>query len=255
MILTEKIQSLITAANNVTGGSDTSLTDAVQTLCDGYGSGGGGAVLTIDTASKGVSDGIWHGVDTLYMSLRQAASNLFLNTSGIRKFILSTANQNNFLKDFYIDPKDYTLQEIEIIGNTASIHQFSFCFSGRAGLKRIIGVLDFSASILNDMVFENCTALEDVEIQPESIKKATGNNINAHMFPHQMPHLTDASFVSIANGLETQPSGSTKTCKFISYDLYKNIMGDIVNGIFVADPNGSTAVSSFISAKGWTITT
>lgn len=36
-----KIQNLITAANTVTGESDTTLTDAVQTLIDGYGQGGG----------------------------------------------------------------------------------------------------------------------------------------------------------------------------------------------------------------------
>lgn len=41
-----KIQNLITAANTVTGESDTTLTDAVQTLIDGYGQGGGG--YTID---------------------------------------------------------------------------------------------------------------------------------------------------------------------------------------------------------------
>ena len=37
-----KIQNLITAANTVTGESDTTLTDAMQTLVDGYGQGGDG---------------------------------------------------------------------------------------------------------------------------------------------------------------------------------------------------------------------
>lgn len=41
MSLLSKIQSLITAANNTTGESDATLTDAVQTLVDGYGQGGG----------------------------------------------------------------------------------------------------------------------------------------------------------------------------------------------------------------------
>jgi hypothetical protein len=36
------LNSLLTAANNKTGESDTTLTDAVQTLIDGYGQGGGG---------------------------------------------------------------------------------------------------------------------------------------------------------------------------------------------------------------------
>lgn len=45
MSIKSKIQSLISAANNATGESDTTLTDAVQTLVDGYGQGGGGGSL------------------------------------------------------------------------------------------------------------------------------------------------------------------------------------------------------------------
>lgn len=41
MSILSKIQSLISAANSATGESDTTLTDAVQTLVDGYGQGGG----------------------------------------------------------------------------------------------------------------------------------------------------------------------------------------------------------------------
>lgn len=41
MSILSKIQSLITAANAKTGESDATLTDAVQTLVDGYGQGGG----------------------------------------------------------------------------------------------------------------------------------------------------------------------------------------------------------------------
>lgn len=40
MSIRSKIQALISAANNTTGESDTTLTDAVQTLVDGYGQGG-----------------------------------------------------------------------------------------------------------------------------------------------------------------------------------------------------------------------
>lgn len=41
MSIKSKIQALIAAANTATGGSDATLTDAVQTLVDGYGQGGG----------------------------------------------------------------------------------------------------------------------------------------------------------------------------------------------------------------------
>lgn len=42
MSIYSKLSALLTAANTKTGESDTTLTDAVQTLIDGYGSGGGG---------------------------------------------------------------------------------------------------------------------------------------------------------------------------------------------------------------------
>ena len=66
MTILQKIQSLITAANNTTGESDTTLTDAVQTLVDGYGQGGGGSgyakktgsfVLTSDYTYEGALSG------------------------------------------------------------------------------------------------------------------------------------------------------------------------------------------------------
>lgn len=48
MSIRSKIQSLIAAANTATGGSDATLTDAVQTLVDGYGQGGGHTQFTFD---------------------------------------------------------------------------------------------------------------------------------------------------------------------------------------------------------------
>lgn len=42
MSLTSRIQALTAYANEVTGASDTTLADAVATLAEGYGSGGGG---------------------------------------------------------------------------------------------------------------------------------------------------------------------------------------------------------------------
>ena len=51
-----KLNNLLTAANAKTGESDTTLTDAVQTLIDGYGQGGGGISiddLATNTAPSG----------------------------------------------------------------------------------------------------------------------------------------------------------------------------------------------------------
>lgn len=53
MSIRSKIQALITAANNTTGESDATLTDAVQTLVDGYGQGGGGSLPSSISAIDG----------------------------------------------------------------------------------------------------------------------------------------------------------------------------------------------------------
>lgn len=47
MSLTSRIQALTTYANEVTGESDTTLSDAVATLAEGYGSGSGSGGLTL----------------------------------------------------------------------------------------------------------------------------------------------------------------------------------------------------------------
>lgn len=51
MSIYSKLSALLTAANTKTGESDTTLTDAVQTLIDGYGGGGGGGTGASEIAS------------------------------------------------------------------------------------------------------------------------------------------------------------------------------------------------------------
>lgn len=55
--LTDSINALTTYANEVTGGSDTNLSDAVHTLASGYGGGGGGLEYEEGTYTA-ASDGL-----------------------------------------------------------------------------------------------------------------------------------------------------------------------------------------------------
>jgi hypothetical protein len=50
--LTDAINALTTYANGVTGASDTNLSDAVRSLADGYGGGGGGYTFSWDSSQK-----------------------------------------------------------------------------------------------------------------------------------------------------------------------------------------------------------
>lgn len=52
MTLKQKLQSLLTAANAKTSKSDADLTDAVQSLIDGYGGGGGEKIGVVHLNNK-----------------------------------------------------------------------------------------------------------------------------------------------------------------------------------------------------------
>lgn len=67
MSLTSRIQALTTYANEITGASDTTLADAVATLADGYGSGGG---------SSGVSSGSFVGDNTSAVTINTGLSSV-----------------------------------------------------------------------------------------------------------------------------------------------------------------------------------
>lgn len=59
--LTDAINALTTYANSVTGASDTNLNDAVHTLADGYGQGGGTENVTLNIVDS------LGAVDTVYI--------------------------------------------------------------------------------------------------------------------------------------------------------------------------------------------
>ena len=61
-VLTPKIEALTAYANGITGKSDTTLSDAVASLADGYGQGGGisqGIEVVTDSNGK-ITDYIFH---------------------------------------------------------------------------------------------------------------------------------------------------------------------------------------------------
>lgn len=59
MSVKSKIQALLSAINTKTGHSDSDLTEAVQTLCDGYGQGGSEPVLVQKTVTPALTDEIY----------------------------------------------------------------------------------------------------------------------------------------------------------------------------------------------------
>lgn len=99
--LTDAINALTTYANSVTGASDTTLSDAVDTLVDGYGGGGGGGATGTYTDTAGTTSctvsGI--GLDSLsffVMAWTQTGSG---TASGWRTVIIIHDFVNNFTRN------------------------------------------------------------------------------------------------------------------------------------------------------------
>ena len=92
----------------------------------------------------------------------------------------------------------------------------------------------FSAPILEDITFANGTIYESV----------TFNS----------PNLTDASLVSIANGLDGTVTGKTLTHHATAKARCGQIAGTVTEGVFAIDAQGSTTLTDFITqTKGWTL--
>ena len=96
MSIKSKIQALIAAANTATGESDATLTDAVQTLVDGYGQGGGGEWTTNGVAGGTEPSGAIRienvSVADYAMQGRSAITSVHIKNTNGRKFI----GQNSF---------------------------------------------------------------------------------------------------------------------------------------------------------------
>ena len=149
-----KIQNLITAANTVTGESDTTLTDAVQTLVDGYGQGGGGWT-TDGIASKTEPN----GAITISSSVETIQNRAFFEYQGITEVTIEG--------DPYIGGNAFqNCRNIETL-NTPNLTKFksgyynssTYTFQGCSKLKGVVFPSYAANSGIDSYVFQNCTAL------------------------------------------------------------------------------------------------
>ena len=89
MTIKQKIQSLIADANTKTGESDTTLTDAVQTLVDGYGQGGGSlpsVISAIDGGSFTLASDTQCSAYNIATALNSPASRFLIWTDDLDSF-------------------------------------------------------------------------------------------------------------------------------------------------------------------------
>lgn len=104
MTVTQKLQALLDASNAKTGKSDTTLTDAVQTLIDGFGQGGGGLPAEIESITVYTQEEAWT-TDVLGNALNFA--NFYCNYADTtdRKlyvcFITNNTAHQNYRADYF----------------------------------------------------------------------------------------------------------------------------------------------------------
>lgn len=120
MSILSKLQALLTAANTKTGESDTTLTDAVQTLVDGYGSGGGGTptIGVIETIN------ITEPLSTLAINLNQLALSY-----GLIKVVFENVQLS--ISDFVylgvVGENDTIGDDTGYTGKTATLNDTAYC--------------------------------------------------------------------------------------------------------------------------------
>lgn len=106
MTIKEKIQSLLTAANTKTGETDTTLTDAVQTLIDGYGQGGGLPMSqgTFTMASNGnLTPTITHNLGTQSVGILVWLPNNDSANAQRRPLVISNINVKGIFDGYTVD--------------------------------------------------------------------------------------------------------------------------------------------------------
>ena len=148
-----KIQNLITAANTVTGESDTTLTDAMQTLVDGYGQGGGG--WTTDGIAQKTEP---NGAITISSAVGTIQTRAFWEYQGITEVTIAG--------DPYIGTNAFqNCRNLETL-NTPNLTKFKSGYYGSStytfqGCSKLKGVVfpSYGNNGIDSYVFQNCTAL------------------------------------------------------------------------------------------------
>lgn len=134
MSILSKLQALLTAANTKTGQSDTTLTDAMQTLVDGYGQGGGG--ITLDSIAD-LSEPV--GAVTLNVAPKEYS--------------------------FY---GRYNITSVHVVGVQEGPNQWNYAFQSCTGLlTAVVGYVGNNYSI---SMFRGCSALEAVDFNGDRLR-------------------------------------------------------------------------------------
>ena len=258
--LTDSINALTTYANEVTGASDTNLSDAVHTLASGYGQGGGVNYLDSVTRLSSIFNASHNMPQKIEFSPTQLVSG---NNHGyfVTRAYEDTTNERatiDLIVHFqqttpfglrYFLYQAYGIKTVTLTGDLSVVTDYNYMLDYDANLQILDALFDFtscttdqnlcssgSAGLITEMRFKENTA--SVSLNLERI--GSGN-------------MTNTTLISIANCLVSGVS-QTLTLHWKSKQNCSSIMGNNDNGTFVADENGAMSLADFITTvKGWTL--
>lgn len=256
--LTDGINALTAYANEVTGASDTNLSDAVETLVAGYGGESSANYLNYATRIGGLFLNANNLPAKIEFTPQLSGGNNngdFLGTardaenSGIELIIHLTQTTAFSLNRLLFNA--YGVKKLCLTGNLNLCTSYMNILNGANAVEEIDAIFDFTACAgTNDCVVNSSgtrnSILKELRFAPNTCQQ----NLNISGFSA----LSDASLVSAGNCLANSISGKTMTLYSVLKTRCSTLMGNNVDGLFVADENGTMSLADFITnVKGWTL--
>ena len=273
--LTDKINTLRTRINSVTGGNDKNLYDAINTVCSGY----DGVtpmvqskiveplttqqVITPDDGYNYLSNVIVRGYFNPFTKMTNF-TNIFAGATlpetvvidlegAVVSSIYKTFNsvkgcKNIIIKNMrYPDGSGVSCQDA-FRGSSFETIEFRNCVFMPANqqypfyqcnmLQEIIGEIDMTyrtSGMLNDM-----QKLTEVRIVPSTIY--------SEFTIYNTKTLSNDSLISIANGFNSESTGTFDIRRSNTLSTLQNIFGNVVNDTFILDENGEMTLEQFINS-------
>ena len=261
--LTDSINALTTYANEVTGASDTNLSDAVHTLASGYGHGG---INLLDYAAR---------LDSIFSDDRGAPgflpqrvefSPIRLDIGNINGYFMTRAYEAGHYNQATIDLiihfqqttpfslrdllfQAYGIKTVTFTGDLSYVTDYNSIFDYDIFIESVDALFDFTSCTSDQNLCFSGNASKITEMRFKENTASVSINIS-HIGGGNM---TDATLISVANCLV---AGVAKTLSLhaTSKALCSTLMGNNVDGLFVADENGTMSLADFITTvKGWTL--
>ena len=258
--LTDSINALTAYANEVTGGSDTNLSDAVHTLASGY---GGGApfdpqyCIKLDNMFEVAVLPKVFDIDLKDFTSLRSVKQMFMNLQGT----VGASGETIIIRNLRVSATAFNVSGMFYYNHLTKYVYFIDCDFAPTNIaemfrttrvEEIHGELNFTNVTNAGQAFNGADRLREIRIKPNSIRiDASGTGF----YFKTSSNLSNDSLISIANGLDGTVTGLTLELHATAKDNCSSIIGNNDNGTFVADLNGTMTLADFITTvKGWTLT-